>query len=215
MKWLNNKGAVLIEFAFGIPVLILMMYFCLDVPRVYQLINKLTTSADVASHLISNIHSSVNQSAISKDELKAVGRALEIYFLGNPKVDDIDFNISAYLTCITGIDKNTFKVNWKSVINIDTATHEITINDVGNQNFQNAKSTLISDATMFANTEISGLEIDPGEIKLVIETFIWRDSNKRGFNKLFYMLSIPLSLIGNKFAVISSKEGLISEEPPT
>ena len=215
MKSSKNKGAVLIEFVFGVPVLILMMYFCLDIPRAYQLINKLTTSADVAAHLISNVHSSAIKSTITENELKAVGRALEIYFVGNPQNDGYDFNIAAYLTCITG-SNDVPKINWRSVINVNTTTHNVTISDPNNvERFSTAKSSMMLNSLNFSGTEIEGFEIIPGETKLIIETFIWKNDDTRGFNKLFYMLSLPLSLIGNKFAIISAKDCSISEKAPT
>ncbi len=60
----QNAGAILIEFAFSIPVLIAILYFILDGPnlRLYQL--KLKNSAYLAVNMIQNIKSSLQGDAI-------------------------------------------------------------------------------------------------------------------------------------------------------
>lgn len=217
-RW-NSKGAILIEFAFGLPILVLMMYFCLDVPRAYQFVNKLTTCSEMAADLITNVYSYSGDNNISIEELKYVSRALEIYFLGNPaRQQEYGFNISMYITCVTGIEGGKFKTNWIVGVDNDISNQKISVyrssqkGSIPFEGFSETKSQAIS--SDLNNTEFKNFEIGKGDIKLVVEAFVWRKSEGRGFNRQFYMMSLPMKLVANKFVVITPPKGLISDEYP-
>lgn len=219
MRRLNSKGAVLIEFAFGLPILVLMMYFCLDVPKAYQFVNKLTTCSEMAADLITNVYSYSGDSNISIEDLRYVSKALEIYFLGNPaKQQEYGFNISMYITCVTGIDGGNFKTNWVVGVDNDISNQRISVyrsfqkGSIPFEGFSETKSQAIS--SNLNNTEFKNFEIGKGDIKLIVEAFVWRKSDSRGFNKQFYMMSLPMKLVANKFVVITPPKGLISDEYP-
>lgn len=214
-----KRGAILIEFAFGMPILVLMMYFCLDVPRAYQFINKLRTCSEMAADLITNVYSYEGDTSISIEELKYVSRALEIYFFGNPsrKSQEYDFNISTYITCVTGTEDGKFKINWVVGVDNDISNHKISAyrsskGAVKMEGFTSTKSSKIS--SDLNNTEFKDFVVQNGDTKLIVEAFVWRKSENRGFNKQFYMMSLPMTLVDNKFVVVTPPNGLVSELHP-
>lgn len=221
-RFLNQKGGILIEFAFCVPVLIMMLYFCLDVPQVYQFISKMRGCSEMAAGLITNVHSDKNGPRLVMEELKYVIRALEIYLLGNAKVQGQNFNLAIYITCVTGTTGGGLKKNWVIGVNNDLSSHSITVYPQSRQNvttlsaagFSQAQSRTIS--SNLNNTEFANFQVDENSTKLIVEAFVWRNSNNKGFNKQFFMLSLPISLIGNKIVVISPPPGLISPDsmPP-
>lgn len=215
----RKRGAILIEFAFGMPILVLMMYFCLDVPRAYQFINKLRTCSEMAADLITNVYSYEGDTAISIEELKYVSRALEIYFFGNPttKKQEYGFNISTYVTCVTGTEDGKFKINWAVGVDNDISERKISAyrsikGTIKMEGFTSTKSSKIS--SDLNNTEFKDFAVQNGDTKLIVEAFVWRKSENRGFNKQFYMMSLPMTLVDNKFVVVTPPNGLVSELHP-
>lgn len=219
MRRLKSKGAILIEFAFGLPILVLMLYFCLDVPKAYQFVNKLRTYSEIAADLITNVYSYEGDACISIEELKYVSRALEIYFLGNPAQREYGFNISMYITCVTGTGSGRFKTNWVVGVDNDISARQIkayrllsSSGSISTEGFSGTRSKALS--ANLKGTELENFEVGKGDTKLIVEAFVWRNPENRGFNRQFYMMSLPVTLIANKFVVVTPPSGLISDQYP-
>lgn len=214
MRFLRSKGGVLIELAFGVPILILMMYFCLDIPKAYQFVNKIQTASELTAAMILNVKAGEIDKTLSLEDLKYVSRALKIYFLGNPNVKGEEFHIFTYVTCVTG-EKGKIKKNWSVGIDNDVSKPnriETYTDSSSLDKFSGAASHSISEN--LNNTSFSGFGINEGETKLIVETFVWQEETALGINKRFYMMSLPMSLIGNRFAVVTPHLGMVSAATP-
>lgn len=66
------KGGILIEFAFAIPVCIILLFFVHDHFRFYELKNKLKTSAYLIATMIQNINNSKSNEQLSLSDIKRI-----------------------------------------------------------------------------------------------------------------------------------------------
>lgn len=211
---LKSKGGVLIEFAFGIPILILMLYFCFDVPSAYRLMHKLNTSSRMAATMLMNINMYKFDKRITAKNLEKIVQLLGIYFSGNVK-NQLPYNLSLYVTCVKGTGGNGFSTIWSGAANINLQDRSVTSGETFNgatkiQGSEFSQSAILNDS--LSSSSISDFQINAGEIKFVVETFIWYDNTStdtesgntaRGFNTGFYMLKLPLQSIKNRFSVIT------------
>lgn len=208
------KGGVLIEFAFGIPILILMLYFCFDVPSAYRLMHKLNTSSRIAATMLMNINLHQLDKRITKQTLEEIVKILAIYFSGNVK-NSLPYNLSLYVTCVQGNGRNSFSTIWSGAANINLKNRSVTSSEAFN-NMANIVGAEFSQSAMLRNSlassSIANFQIATGEIKFIVETFIWYDSgSSRGFNVGFYMLKLPLQSIKNRFSVVTLGDNYVPQ----
>ena len=171
----KNIGAILIEFAFAIPVLIAILYFIMDAPllRLYQL--KLKNTAYFAANLIQNISDQRENKTISKKDLNQITicafanlyRGLSIF---NPNHSQYG-HIYAYYVVGDDNDKATVKWVWDSGEpgtnpNNPTGSNAYTSGTSINNSIVKFSSAAV------ANTIHKDLTIKKGEVKIILDVSI-------------------------------------------
>ncbi|MDR2107169.1 MAG: pilus assembly protein [Holosporaceae bacterium] len=217
----KNVGAVLIEFAFALPVLILVLYFICDVPTAHRFSSKLQKLSELYAQMLDNSIRKNGLEAFGDHSLKAISRGVGLTFSGVFDNKNHPFNLSTYIVAIQGEEGNKFKVLWaihvKNSLN-SSESDAITCNRGAN-----------SDACLYAvldlhHTQHAGnikeLEIPKGERKILVETVAWYENDPRGFNKMFYMLTIPAKKVngvrffGDRTAIITLHDDFIPDIVP-
>ena len=246
-KKFNQKGAVLVEFAFCCPVLIIFLFFVLDVPLAYRVVSKMNKMSEVIACMIRNVPGKENLK-ITLTDLKNISKASGIIMTGklgsksNP-CTRYPFYLSTYVICIVGTKElNNFEKKW--AVHIKNKLYDGTIEATTNTKGENfwAYSQLKNVNSFDKISRFSGYKIQEGEVKLIVETVAWYkegdnsmekvnvsgvrgsgilgDYSKnmhsiRGFNKGFYLLTIPgktsgtIKTFGNSYAVIPSVDEII------
>jgi hypothetical protein len=206
----DSKGAILIEFAFAIPVLVIVLYFVLDVPQAYIVSLKLQKTSELYGQILMNLTKKRNSRLITIQDLKYVSKSVGLVFTGVVENPRFPFFLSTYVSYVEGTD-GTPSIKWTVHIQNNLATGEV---------FQDGDMSLCSD--YFSESFIKDLNIKKGEKKLIIETAAWyKSGNSRGFNNMFYLLTIPgktkngAKVLGDKVGVITPEEGQVTNKTPT
>lgn len=217
----DQKGSVLIEFAFCCPVLIIVLLFVLDVPLAYRVLVKMQKMSELTASMIRSVPAKDN-TLISLEDLKNISKAAGITLtgrLGSPgnPCKRYPFYLSTYVFCVEGNSKGGFEKKWTVHIKNNLYNGEI-ISD-SDVSLIYSKFKDVSDFKTIK--EFSNYTIHEGEVKLIVETVAWynkdisanqegisADSNGglsskmlgdyngnkrrvRGFNKGFYLMTIP------------------------
>ena len=211
-KLKNNKGAILIEFAFAIPILIIVLFFMLDVPMAYRISTKLQKTSELFAEMILNINRHKESRGIAKTDLENISKIIGLVFTGVTKNKSYPFFLSTYLICVRGTGENAFEKLWNMHITNDLVKGEVTSSI-------DSKYSSIQDGSQFLGN-IKDLEIQKNEIKLIVETVIWYKDDSRGFNSKFHILTIPgthkegIKTFGDKNAIVTPPYGLVTEDAP-
>lgn len=222
-KKFDQKGVVLIEFAFCCPALIILLFFVLDVPLAYRVVTKMQKMAELTACMIRNVPSK-KDTQITIEDLKNISKATGVFLtgrLGSSK--RYPFNLSTYVFCIVGNKEGGFQQLWNVHIKNDLYSGIITPSTEDTTDYSKFQK-----ANKFKDIkELANFNIREGEIKLVVETVAWynedQDDGKgtvksRGYNKNFYLLTIPgrsvgnsAKAFGNSFSVMSYVDEIIPE----
>lgn len=209
----KSRGGVLIEFAFSLPLLILVLFFMRDCGTIYRFDTKMKKMSELIAQMIYNSKGSM-MSELTLRELENISTLVGVTLTGkkgsekNP-LDEYPFYFSMYVMCIEGTTENKFLTKWCVHIQNNLKTgHVIGISE---------------NPPLYSRFNSSTLNIQEGEIKLVIETVAWYKENKssRGFNSKFHLMRIKHTnasnnaiLFGNTFSVITPQAWLIDKENP-
>ncbi|MDR0678396.1 MAG: hypothetical protein LBF44_02565 [Holosporaceae bacterium] len=210
------RGAILIEFAFAIPVLILILYFGTDVPLAYRISLKLQKISELYAQMLMNILQKHGVLALSENYLIEISRSVGLILPGASRSKKLPFNLSTYIACVVGVGGDKFKVLWCIHVNNDLENGTIKC-FVDEYNY----STIQADSKAYTGN-IKKLKIQNEEKKLLIENVVWyTDSSKRGFNRYFYLLTIPgktvndyAKVFGDRTAIITPLEITIPDVSP-
>ncbi len=216
LKYLLNykKGTILIEFAFSLPVLIIILFFITDGPLAYRTSNKLQKMSELTAQMILNIKGR-HVSPLTIDDLVNISRAAGIALTNVKDTEKYPFHLSTYIMCIRGTGANSFEIKWNIHIDNNLVNQQV----IANANDDLLYSSINKNTTNLKGT-LANFVIQPGELQLLIETVAWYSDNGRGFNKNFYLLTIPgqkknnAKTFGDRFAIITPPSGLISESIP-
>lgn len=217
-KIFDQKGAVLIEFAFCCPILIILLFFVLDVPLAYRMLLKMQKIPELTANMIRNIPNKTD-TLITLNDLKNISRATGITMtgkLGSPSdpCNRYPFYLSTYIFCVVGNSSGGFDKKWN--VHIKNNLYDGTI--IANPN-DTTEYSKFQTANKFEDIkEFENFQIQDGEVKLIIETVAWyRESNTiegasgissgsgssslsedgilpsggRGFNNNFHLMTIP------------------------
>lgn len=253
-KKFDQKGVVLIEFAFCCPALIILLFFVLDVPLAYRVVTKMQKMAELTACMIRNVPSK-KDTQITIEDLKNISKATGVFLtgrLGSSK--RYPFNLSTYVFCIVGKEGGFDKL-WNVHIKNNLYNGTITSNSEDTTYYSK-----FQEASKFEDIkELANFSIREGEIKLVVETVAWYNEDQnddkeivsvssgssgsvwrtklarllglkewhansstatksRGYNKNFYLLTIPgrsvgnsAKAFGNSFSVMSYVDEIIPE----
>ncbi len=244
-KKFGQRGSVLIEFAFCCPVLIILMFFVLDVPLAYRVIFKMQKMSELTACMIRNTPSKYD-TKITLDDLKNISKAAGVTLTG--KLGSVTnlcrhypFYLSTYVFCVVGNNSGGFDTQWAVHIKNNLYNGDIS---VVNDDTALTYSKLGGVSTFRDIRELSSYSIREGEVKLIIETVAWYNKNDnamegvsssaegnyssmlgdykknqhivRGFNKNFYLLTIPgrsittaVKAFGYSYSVMPCVEDII------
>lgn len=226
------RGAILIEFAFSVPVLIILLYFVMDGPLAYRISMKLQKIAELTAQMICNVHGTTIEKLTISD-LKDISAAAGITLtsrkgtIASP-LTNYPFYLSTYVFCVTGIGSNKFRINWN--VHIQNSLYDGVI--IANKNDSLLYSSISRLQDNLNGTGIKDFLIQKGEIKLIIETVAWYKEGEhfgaggspvagrvqRGFNTNYYLMSIQgkerngAKTFGGRFTIISSLDAIIDED---
>jgi Flp pilus assembly protein TadG len=221
--WKKHKGAVLIEFAFAIPLLIIILYFGLDVPMAHRLSSKLYKVSELYAQMLINVTRNQYPHTLTQNNLKHISRIVGLVFTGVENTALQPFTLSNYIIAIRGTGGSSnkeFSVLW--CIRVDNK-----LNDTGSAKVTVSRDdythSMIGDRGMKTYSgSIKNLIIQQNEIKILIETVAnYNISNgARGFNSRLYLMTIPGRVVGgtrvfgDKTAIVTPLEGVITTTAP-
>lgn len=223
-KKFGHRGSVLVEFAFCCPVLIIVIFFVLDVPLAYRVILKMQKMSELTACMIRNTPNKYD-TKITLNDLKNISKAAGITLIGKKSATSFHsrypFYLSTYIFCVRGNSSGDFNTQWAVHIKNNLYTGDVVAVD---NDTALTYSKLEGVSTFQDIKELSNYSIKEGEVKLIIETVAWYDKNDntmedvspgtegdyasmlgdykknqhiiRGFNKNFYLLTIPGKSIG-------------------
>ncbi|MDR2067487.1 MAG: hypothetical protein LBP41_00660 [Holosporaceae bacterium] len=212
------------EFSFSVPLLIMVMFFALDVPLAYRISSKLQKTSELYAQILLNTIERKPSRNLTEKDLINISRAIGLTFTGvvgsaTKPNNQYPFYLSTYITCLK-CDKTTgnFVIKWNMHIQNDLKTGKISsqANDYAYSiNIANKSITSFSGS-------LGSFKTYQGELKLTVETIAWHDGIGRGFNQKFYLLSIPgkiksgnnSKILGDRYAVITPRETVNLESLP-
>lgn len=247
-KKFGQRGSVLIEFAFCCPILVILMFFVLDVPLAYRVLFKMQKMSELTASMIRNIPGKYD-TKITRNDLKNISKAAGITLTGRLGTDSkpcrrYPFYFSTYVFCVVGNGSGGFDTQW--VVHIKNNLHKGEVTVVADDNAL-TYSKLSGVSTFAGINELSNYSIREGEVKLIIETVAWYDKSEsatmegvsgsggsysnifgdykknqhtvRGFNKGFYLLTIPgrsisptVKAFGYSYTIMPCIEDIIDVE---
>lgn len=172
----QNAGAILIEFAFAIPVLIAILYFILDGPklRLYQL--QLKNTAHFAINMIQNLTDQRANKFINESDLKEVTLAAfaNIYrsdlMLKKSTGYPLGYYGHIYLWCVFGNEDGTASVQWVWASGSPGSNPTEFESTVFMDHSDDLNNTIVKFEKSVESTYIhKELIINPGEVKMILE----------------------------------------------
>ncbi|MCR5224963.1 MAG: hypothetical protein K6C34_02670 [Alphaproteobacteria bacterium] len=201
----NHKGAILLEFAFSIPVLIMSLYFVLDVPHIYRLSNKMHKLSELYSQCILNVIRARDSKLLTLDDLKNISKGIRIGITGIVGNTEYPYALSTYIYYVKG-ESGAFKIIWKVHVQNPLNGTEISTPSGG---------TSYSSISGTSLTSLPGdwkdFTISEGEEKLVIETVLGAlDEGNKPLKKMFYLLPYVGNKFGNQVSAITPIKGMLN-----
>ena len=171
-------GAILIEFAFAIPVLVSILYFILDGPglRLYQL--KLKNTAHFAVNLLQNLTDQREDKFINVNDLKRVTlSAFSNIYRSSLMLKDsrkkgypLGHYGHIYVWCIFGNEDGTASVKWVWASGAPGVTPTGCSSSIFKESSNELNNSIIKFGKSVTPTYIyKDLVINPGEIKIILE----------------------------------------------
>ncbi|MDR1236120.1 MAG: hypothetical protein LBJ96_03870 [Holosporaceae bacterium] len=222
--WLKKyKGAVLIEFAFSIPLLVIILYFALDVPTAHRLSSKMYKASELFAQILINTTKNQYPQTLTLNNLKNASRIVGLVFTGVEKSMLQPFTLSTYVIAIRGRggdSSNDFTVLWG--VRIDNVLNSIDSPTTIDINTSTDVHSMINRNSTTPSGNITNLTIQKDEVKLLIETVATYNTagNARGFNGGLYLMTIPGRLIGDtrifgdKTAIITISSEIVTDQSP-
>ncbi|MDR1551159.1 MAG: hypothetical protein LBS14_00560 [Holosporaceae bacterium] len=210
----KSRGAVLLEFAYAIPILIMMMYFGLDVPNSSRFATKMHKTSELYSQMLINLIRSRYDRTIHIQDLINISRSIGLVFTGTYLTNKYKFHLVTCIISITGLADNKFKVN--GCIGSSVFLNGGTVTAATEH--EKALATVTETHSNAAHPgKLVNLHIKRGERKLLIETiaYYYPNSEERGFNATFYLLTIKgvTAQCGNNNAVVFRDKTAILTPP--
>jgi hypothetical protein len=206
----KSMGAILIEFAFAVPILIIILFFILDVPLAYRISQKLQKTSELYAQMLMNLIQCSANKTITTTDLINISRSVGFVFTGVYTNSQYPFHLSTYVTRIKGKGGNNFNITQHFHIDNNLATGG------GGCGTDYSYSTIEASKTTHTGN-IKSLIIQQDEEKILVETVAWykTSDSPRGFNKGFYLLTIPgktkngAKTFGDRTSIITPHKDLV------
>mgnify|MGYP006894183552 CR=1 FL=1 len=221
-KFIKNpkNGAILIEFAFAVPVLFSLIYYISDLATIKRWHSKLDFSLHCAANMFQNTQN------ITTTDFANITYASVIGMFGDPEHNIwpyIDPPIVISALCITGTTENKCKVNWFTWSDV-SATKNICKTSTSSRPGAVASkfhlNNRINIGSIYSATQLdSNLIIGPGETKIILEISIFKKlSNKnydRDYIKLFFARVSPAFIHEGEYATLMNHTIIFTPKPET
>ena len=238
------RGAILIEFAICMPILIILLFYINDVVR----LKRLHSQTEFVAQQMANILQNISQKREGKDRkitLPDIRYAaslayLSIFpgttrFLTKRQTSELGYHPFGYIHCVKGNSDSTASVLWERKFHMAYDTQFSPSSAWVGTNIDYTNVNNLSDAPP---SEIyPTLKINPGEIKIIVECSIhyervkgyaFADGRKaanvtasEAFGLRLFKLSYPNTRRGNNVkmffpstVIFTPKPGLFDETPP-
>jgi hypothetical protein len=220
----GSRGAVLVEFAFSIPVLLMVLYYVLDYPNYMRLKSKTRNSAYMAVSMIQNISRHRENKKITLQDIQRINYVSFLnYCCGKQQLKTTEDNYIyplghlplTVLICVKGVADNKCKVVWSLFASGFNATSPLANGGtIDESNFSQSSLTTAHFHNWTGLSYQHGVAVAPksihpelqilqGEIKIVLMiarygslNFKYADGTKITANprKLFGFYMLPLRL---------------------
>jgi hypothetical protein len=242
-KLLSSKGAILIEFAISIPVLVALMYYMHDLPKLARIHERMEFCAHCMVNLLQNCSQNRENRRITANDIRyAVAAAFLTIYPGMTMYETSARRFRYghfphyWIYYIVGESDGTASMAWSitgwtdmggGVVNPNRICVEYHINS------SHSKSTVTYGKKKNPSLIYPGLTIKPGEKKIILECALcYHDDmgTQYGFTdgrlianvpakKAFGFWILPIkatrsSVFFNKAVIFTPKPGLFSETPP-
>lgn len=170
----SKEGAILIEFAFAVPILFSLIYYIQDLHHLKQMQDRMKFVATEIASILQNISQNrVNKTITLTDIKHAACAAYLSFFPGKTlynsafRTSPLGYSVSGHIYCVKGLDDGTASVlwckRWHSAIET-YAPASLTIQE------KDRFRTLVNLGTNVAPSAIyKDLKIEKNEIKIIIE----------------------------------------------
>lgn len=235
LKFFNFKrkkiGAILIEFAFAIPILSGALFFMTDAPRYYYIKSKMRSSVHFAANMIQNISQFKKNKKLTCADLSNIFCAsfinqysgVQLYAMGG-NVYPLGHSFSAYVYYVECYDTNKARVVWAwHNQNVAESPAQCT-SEFLSANHGNSMVRYVSEQSspeaIYKNGE-DKLTMVKGDAKIIIELSLIPKSvsKKEAAQKSFGFIMMPIRpSVGESYfstvTIITPKPGLFDEIPP-
>lgn len=204
------------EFAFAVPVLIMSLYFILDVPHIYRLSNRLHKLSELYSQCLLNVINARESKLLTLNDLKNISRGIGLSITGVVGNTKYPYILSTYVRYVEGTGQGV-EVKWTVRIQNTLSSDSMATKKQKGNLITTSTSQIYSDVTLDQDKlpgSWENFEISNGEKKIVVETFIWT-TKEGGLKKLFYLLPLVKDKFGNQLSTITPVIGMVTDNPPT
>lgn len=224
----SKRGAILIEFAFAVPILFSLIYYISDLATYKSHIQKMEFCTHCMVNVLQNISQQRSNKAITKqDFIYATYAAFNCWFGGDlkqfssrPQTQNYYYFPHPILFCIKGLANGKAKILWlihpmwyREPSKYESPYVRNTANDNTHKDFSVIQTSLQTEVQ--ASTIMPNFSIEEGEIKMILDGCMFGepDQARLRFSILKPKFSTKRAFYNNT-TVFTPKPGLFSETPP-
>ena len=234
----HSRGAILIEFAFAVPIMIMLLYYIHDLVLLKQIQRRMHFNTLCAVSMMQNVSQNRTDKKITKEDLDRIFKASYMAVFSNPEQtiksiykENSETFLSPTVILFEGTGNNRCKIKWYcwvdikdnfSVLNkyVGKTSGVLTDNASCSLKYKNAGNVgEEKDASVF----YQDLKIQKGEIKVVVETCIYRNAGKSIKELIGFYIFDPKIYPGNKnkyspyfvsYVIFSPRPGIFDPTTP-
>ena len=231
----HSRGAILIEFAFAVPIMIMLLYYIHDLVRLKRFRSQMQFVAHQMASMLQNVSQNRTDKEITKNDIRYVASASYLtIFPGTSQFTVADwtskygYNPMLFIFYVKGNSDSTASVVWaQRYHSCDFARDPSTFE----QNGDIRRNTVNNLQNVAPSRIYPSLKIEPNEVKIIVECAIhystWsaytlsdgRKNSDRTAKEAFGLYVHPLKAVNevtyfNSVVIFSPRPGLFSETAP-
>ncbi|MDR1334335.1 MAG: hypothetical protein LBJ71_03890, partial [Holosporaceae bacterium] len=209
-----DVGAILMEFAFVIPMLIAIVYYFHDIPRYRRMQTKMELCNHCAVSLIQNISQGRESKAITKKDIAYINAISMLPYWGKEGINQYNENGALFpgyysypmIYYVKGTGENKAKIIWV----VDGGYGTALPGQTGVSVFKSSPPAWLSiKATLNKeyNTDsiLPGLKIKNDEVKIIYEAIMWSNQSFKKRKKPTWANGKPLPFTFDLYVMIPSE----------
>lgn len=219
----QTKGAILLEFAFCIPIMIAVVFYALDSNRLAFFKRRTEFVAYEIANMIQNIHKNDGKPITKTDLRNIIVAASHAIFPGTtffrPKKDFMNYGLLCQIYYVKGLDNGNASCLWRIHVGDNGVSTKNPSTVVATTYSSDYSGSSVRFKTNVAPSQIyPSLKINPGEVKIIIDLSLVSD--KSTFSKKtygFYLITphfrvySSYSFCFNSVVILTPNPGLFSE----